>query len=141
MNNSREWVAATRPSSQGTSRLPTTNVSPTIAASLIDGQADRDRESPAPPGAGAEDGRQQDQHQDGEKILDNQPADRDVARRRMQVAAFRQHPHEDNSARHRDSQTEDDRRTTSPSRGSRRAACRAPSRPGFGPGRPVKRRA
>ena len=72
---------------------------------------------PAGRPAAAEDGRQHDQHEDGEQVLDDQPADGDMARPGVQVAGVGQHAQQDDRAGHRDRQAEDDGRREAPSGG------------------------
>ena len=106
VNSSRERVPATRSSSQGMAWPPTRNVKATRAAilSAATPSACAMPAAPAPPAA--EQGREQDEHDDGEQVLDDQPADGDVPGRRVQVAVVGQHPHQHDGARHRDRQAE-----------------------------------
>ena len=67
-------------------------------------------------------GRQEDEHEDGEEVLDDQPADGDVALRRVELVAVAQRPDQDDGARHRDGEAEDEPAADAP------AEARAPSR-------------
>ena len=126
---------------------PTRNVSATSAATLTSGEPDgRAAIAAAPAPARAEDGRQQHQHEDREQVLDDEPADGDVAGRRVQVVVVGQHADQHDGAGDRDRHAEDDARPTSPSR--TRAPTSVPeqrSRRGSGrarrAGRPAARRA
>ena len=78
----------------------------------------------------AEDGRQQDQHEDGEQVLDDQPADGDVAGRRVQVVVVRRgRAIEHDGAGDRDGQAEDDAGRPAPAEGRGDAARRGRWRP------------
>ena len=84
---------------------------------LDHGEPEADGDPPRPGSAAAEDGRQQHQHEDGEQVFDDQPADRDVAGRRVQVAVVREDAHQHDRARHRDRQAEDDAGRPAPAEG------------------------
>ena len=85
VNSSRERVAATRVSSHGISRVPATIVNSTSAPTL---SAARPMVTASPVlSIGPEERRHQHQHQDGQQILHDQPADRDVTGRCVQVTA------------------------------------------------------
>ena len=88
VKSSRERVAATRASSQGISRVPATIVNSTSAPTLSAARP-MVTASPVLP-VGAEECRHQHQHQHRQQVLHDQPADRDVAGRGVQVPAVGQ---------------------------------------------------
>ena len=106
VNSSRDCVRATCVSTHGRTRPPTTRVRPPRATTLTSASADRDRHGAA--GRLREDRRHQHQHEHREQILDDQPADRDVPGRRVQLAVVREHADEDHGARDRQRHAEDD---------------------------------
>jgi hypothetical protein len=61
-----------------------------------------------------EEDREQQQHGDGEDVLDDGPADRDVADRRVQVAPLREHERHDHRAGDGDGHSENDARRPRP---------------------------
>ena len=85
--------------------------------------------------------RQQDEHDDREQVLDDEPADRDAALGRVEVAAVHERPEQDHGAGDRDGQAEDEPATDAPAEGqpeTRRRASVAtriwPMAPGDGDG-------
>ena len=80
VKSSRERVAAIRVSSQGTTRLPPTRMSAVSSATLTAASARlaATLESPRPR---AEDRRHHHEHEDGQQVFDDEPADGDVSRR------------------------------------------------------------
>ena len=89
VKSSRERVAATRVSSHGMSRVPATIVKSTSAPTLSAARPMRQRPvrvcRSVPKNAG-----HQHQHQDRQQVFHDQPADRDVTGRRVQVPAVGQ---------------------------------------------------
>ncbi len=110
VNSSRSRRRATKTSSRGTTRAPTTTMrsarspararakatSPTMVASAVvhAPRAREDRE------AG-----QQHEHDDREEVLDDEPAHGDAPLPRQELASLHQGAHEDDGAGHRDGQS------------------------------------
>ena len=97
------------------------------------GQASRHGHAadPAPPGA--KDGGKEYQRDDGEQILDDQPANRDVPGGRIQLSMVGQNPDKHDSTCHRDGQSEHNPGRPSPAAGERRPRSPVRLRQRFGP--------
>ena len=98
VKSSRECVAATRSSSHGITRPPSTIVRTTSTPILTIVQKHGEHDADSCRILVAEDGRQHDQHDDREQILDDQPADGDMTRRRMQVVVVHEDAREHDGA-------------------------------------------
>ena len=100
VNSSRERVAATRSRSFGIVRVPTTPAKTTSKADLQQRQCDVG-ENPEHAGIATGQRRQQDEHDDGQEILDDQPANGDVTTGCVQLPVVGKHAHQDDGAGHR----------------------------------------
>ncbi len=82
-------------------------------------QAERQRQVGSRRRPGSKQRRQQHQHDDGEQVLDDEPADGDVAGGRVQVAVVGEHADEHHRAGHRQRDSEDDGGRPRPAEGVR----------------------
>jgi hypothetical protein len=79
-----------------------------------DGPAQRLGDSRRPGLLGAEEDGEEHEHQDGEEVLDHQPADGDVAGRGVQLVVVGEHPQQHHGAGDGDGQAEDQPRRPAP---------------------------
>ena len=112
MKSSRERVAAIRVSNHGTVRLPPTRTSAVRIATLRAASPGLlPRQVPSAPTVNR---RHHDEHEDGQQIFDDEPADRDVSGPRVQVAIVGEDSDEDNRAGDREADPEDQPRRRRP---------------------------
>ena len=88
-------------------RVPTDVVNADKRRDLQRGNAERDKDARLGPAIREQD-RQQHEREHGEQVFDDEPADRDVAGRRVQIAVVGQDADEHDGARDRERHAEDD---------------------------------
>ena len=116
VNSSFEPSLETRVRSRGTSRVPATTMSDHEEGGLAERQRDAPRasrarrwsRSPVPAEERCDRRQQDDQDDDRHEVLDDQPADRDPALGRVELAAIGDRPEQDDRARDRQRQAEDE---------------------------------
>jgi hypothetical protein len=125
VNSSRDRVAAMRSSTQGINRPPTTSVKTASAATFSAASPRLIPDVRRLRGGAGEERRQQDEHQHGEQVLDDEPADGDVAGRCVQIVAVGKHPYQDDRAGDRQREAEHDPRGPVPAERVRDAGAQA----------------
>ena len=116
VKSSRERVAAIFVRIQGTTRLAGDEDEGRQHGDLDHGERQRHRQARALRTA-REDRRHHHEHQHGQQVLDHQPPDGDVARRRVEVAIVRQDPDEHDRARDRQPDAKHEAGSASPAKG------------------------